>query len=88
LTLPAAESYYVFMDNNSTDSLKEQIFHLEKTLNELLLATEKLFKENVALKNREEQWLKEQAKLHGKNDKIRAQVESMISRLKSMDNAQ
>jgi cell division protein ZapB len=76
------------MDNNSTDSLKEQISHLEETLNELLLATEKLFKENVALKNREKQWLKEQAKLHVKNDKIRAQVESMISRLKLMDNAQ
>ena len=88
MTPSAAQSYYVFMDNNSTDSLKEQISHLEETLNELLLATEKLFKENVALKNREKQWLKERAKLHGKNDKIRAQVESMISRLKLMDNAQ
>lgn len=88
MTPSAAQSYYVFMDNNSTDSLKEQISHLEETLNELLLATEKLFKENVALKNREKQWLKEQTKLHGKNDKIRAQVESMISRLKLMDNAQ
>jgi len=82
----AAQSYYVFMDNNSTDLLKEQISHLEETLNELLLATEKLFQENVILKKREKEWLTEQTKLHGKNDKIRAQVESMISRLKLMDN--
>jgi uncharacterized protein (TIGR02449 family) len=76
------------MDNNSTDSLKEQVSHLEETLNELLLAMETLFKENVALKNKEQQWLEEQTKWHGKNDEIRVQVESMISRLKSMDNAQ
>ena len=76
------------MDNYSTDThLQEQISHLEETLNELLAATEKLFKENTALKEREKQLLQERADWHGKNDKIRTQVESMISRLKSMDNA-
>ena len=76
------------MKNHSTDSiLKEQISRLEETLNALLFATEKLFEENSLLKEREKQLLKERAELYGKNDKIRAQVESMISRLKSMDKA-
>lgn len=84
---PAAQSYCLLMDNYATDSaLKEQVSQLEETLNELLSATEKLLKQNTALKEREKQLLKERADLHGKNDKIRAQVESMISRLKSMDN--
>ncbi len=76
------------MDNYSTDThLQEQISHLEETLHKLLATTEKLFKENIALKEREKHLLQERADWHGKNDKIRAQVESMISRLKSMDNA-
>jgi cell division protein ZapB len=76
------------MDNYSTDShLKEQVSRLEETLNALLIATDKLFEENIQLKEREQQLLKERVDLHSKNDKIRAQVESMISRLKSMENA-
>lgn len=76
------------MDNYSTDSdLKEQVSRLEETLNALLVATEELFEENAMLKEREKQLLKERVDLHSKNDKIRAQVESMISRLKSMENA-
>jgi cell division protein ZapB len=76
------------MDNYSTDShLQEQISRLEETLHELLAATEKLFKENTALKEREKQLLQERADWHGKNNKIRTQIESMINRLKSMDNA-
>ena len=76
------------MENDLTDSrLKEQVSHLEETLEALLSTTEKLFEENTLLKQREKQLLKERADLYGKNDKIRAQVESMISRLKSMDNA-
>jgi cell division protein ZapB len=83
-----AQRYDVFMDNYSTDTpLQEQVSHLEETLNELLAATEKLFIENTALKEREKELLQERADWHGKNDKIRTQVESMISRLKSMDNA-
>ena len=83
-----AQRYDVFMDNYSTDThLQEQVSHLEETLNELLAATEKLFIENTAFKEREKEWLQERAEWHGKNDKIRTQVESMISRLKSMDNA-
>lgn len=75
------------MENNFTDSrLKEQVTQLEETLMELLSATERLFDENVSLKEREAQLLQERADLHRKNDKICAQVESMISRLKAMDN--
>jgi cell division protein ZapB len=76
------------MDNYSTDSdLKKQVSRLEETLDALLVATEALFEENAMLKEREKQLLKERVDLHRKNDKIRAQVESMISRLKSMENA-
>lgn len=77
-----------FMENHPTDShFKEKVSHLEETIDALLFATEKLFEENTLLKQKEKQLLKERAELYGKNDKIRAQVESMISRLKSMDNA-
>lgn len=76
------------MENYSTDSrLKEQVSHLEEALEALLSTVETLFNENTLLKQREKQLLKERADLYEKNDKIRAQVESMISRLKSMDNA-
>jgi cell division protein ZapB len=85
---PPLKTTYVIMENDLTDSrLKEQVSHLEETLEALLSTTEKLFEENTLLKQREKQLLKERADLYGKNDKIRAQVESMISRLKSMDNA-
>ena len=76
------------MENHSTDSsLEKHISRLEETFNALLFATEKLLEENSLLKQKEKQLLKERAELYGKNDKIRAQVESMISRLKSMDKA-
>ncbi len=74
------------MDNYTTDSrLKEQVTQLEETLTLLLSTTEKLFEENTSLKKREKQLLAERAELHSKNDKIRIQVEAMISRLKAME---
>ena len=86
LTHPPAQSYYVLMENYTTDSrLKEQVTQLEETLTLLLSTTEKLFDENTSLKQREKQLLTERADLNSKNDKIRSQVEAMISRLKAMD---
>ncbi len=74
------------MDNYTTDSrLKEQVTQLEESLTLLLSTTEKLFEENISLKQREQQLLSERADLHSKNDKIRVQVEAMISRLKAME---
>jgi len=64
---------------------KEQVAQLEETLTLLLSTTEKLFDENISLKEKEKQLLLERANLLSKNDKIRTQVEAMISRLKAMD---
>ncbi|RTZ66413.1 MAG: TIGR02449 family protein [Aquificaceae bacterium] len=74
------------MENYTTDArLKEQVAQLEETLTLLLSTTEKLFDENISLKEKEKQLLLERANLLSKNDKIRTQVEAMISRLKAMD---
>jgi len=86
LTRPPAQRYYVLMENYTTDArLKEQVAQLEETLTLLLSTTEKLFDENISLKEKEKQLLLERANLLSKNDKIRTQVEAMISRLKAMD---
>lgn len=86
LTHPPAQRYYVLMENYTTDArLKEQVAQLEETLTLLLSTTEKLFDENISLKEKEKQLLLERANLLSKNDKIRTQVEAMISRLKAMD---
>lgn len=85
MTHPPAQSYDALMENYTTDSrLKEQLAQLEESLTLLLSTTEKLFDENISLKQREKQLLTEQADLNSKNVKINSQVEAMISRLKTM----
>ena len=67
--------------------LKRHTLHLEEQLSEVLDLLESLSDENNTLKIREIQLLKERSILHSKNDKVRTQVEAMVQRLKTMDNA-
>ncbi len=58
---------------------------LEKQLDLLIAACEKLQHENDALKARETNWLQERARLIEKNELAKTRVESMIHRLKSLE---
>lgn len=74
------------MNDQTTDvRLKTQIGQLEDQLNDVLTLLEDLSSENTVLKSRENQLLHERSELHTRNDKVRSQVESMIQRLKTMD---
>lgn len=76
------------MTEQTTDvRLKEQIGQLEEQLHEVLSLLTGLSSENAVLKAREKQLLQERSDLHNKNDKVRTQVESMIQRLKAMDDS-
>lgn len=75
------------MTEQTTDKkLDMQIGQLEARLHELLMLVDSLSSENTALKARESSLLAERSELHNKNSKVRSQVESMIQRLKTMDN--
>ncbi|HHL19809.1 MAG TPA: TIGR02449 family protein [Thiothrix sp.] len=76
------------MTEETTDKkLDMQIGLLEDRLHEVLVLLEALSSENTALKARESSLLAERSELHNKNSKVRSQVESMIQRLKTMDNS-
>lgn len=76
------------MNEQTTDKkLDMQIGQLEARLHELLMLIESLSSENTELKARESSLLAERSELHNKNSKVRSQVESMIQRLKTMDNS-
>lgn len=75
------------MTEQTTDKkLDTQIGQLEAQLHKVLILLEALSSENTALKARESTLLTERSELHNKNSKVRSQVESMIQRLKTMDN--
>lgn len=58
---------------------------LEKRLFELISTVDRLKEENRALKLRQESLSAERAALMQKNEQVRARVEAMIGRLKSME---
>ncbi len=63
----------------------EQLTHLEKQLDELLVLTQVLSKENKALRAQQKSWSTERAKLIEKNELAKNRVESMITRLKALE---
>jgi len=58
---------------------------LERSLSELILTVDRLKEENRSLKARQESLAAERAALMQKNEQVRARVEAMIGRLKSME---
>ena len=58
---------------------------LERSLSELILTVDRLKEENRSLKSRQESLAAERAALMQKNEQVRARVEAMIGRLKSME---
>jgi cell division protein ZapB len=63
----------------------ELLLALETKLDRLILLTQRLQHENIELKARESDWLRERVRLVEKNDIARSRVEAMISHLKSLD---
>jgi len=58
---------------------------LERKVNELIELCEVLSRENRALRSRQNTWSTERAKLIEKNELAKSKVESMISRLKALE---
>ena len=64
----------------------EEIDILERRVNELIALTEQLSRENKALRTQQDNWSVERAKLIEKNELAKNRVESMIGRLRSLEN--
>ncbi|MCF6236135.1 MAG: TIGR02449 family protein [Gammaproteobacteria bacterium] len=58
---------------------------LESSINDLLLTCQQLTDENRALKKKQAEWPVERSCLLEKNERVRARLELMISRLKMME---
>ena len=63
----------------------EQLNQLEQQMDELLVLTQVLSKENKALRTQQKSWSTERAKLIEKNELAKHRVEAMITRLKSLE---
>lgn len=63
----------------------EQLSHLEQQVDELVVLTQVLSKENKALRAQQKTWSTERAKLIEKNEMAKHRVEAMITRLKALE---
>ncbi len=64
----------------------EEMDILERRVNQLIALTEQLSRENQALRTQQDNWSVERAKLIEKNELAKSRVESMIGRLRSLEN--
>ena len=72
--------------NSQKNPPMEEMDVLERRVNELISLTEQLSRENKALRTQQENWSVERAKLIEKNELAKSRVESMIGRLRSLEN--
>ena len=63
----------------------EDVKQLEKTIDHLIVFLDRIKAENNALKNKLEELSQEKSLLMQKNDQARTRLESMISRLKTLE---
>ncbi|GFO73698.1 cell division protein ZapB [Bathymodiolus japonicus methanotrophic gill symbiont] len=77
-----------FQDNGSfmnTNNQSFDIYELEKKQEELIQRYNSVQNENTTLKVKQDELVKEKAKLLEKTNMARTRVEAMISRLKTME---
>jgi cell division protein ZapB len=74
-------------ENNPKAAVDLELKRLEKRLEELIVTLSQIKEENRALRQRQETLTSERAGLLQKNEQVRARVEAMIGRLKSMEQA-
>ncbi|HEY8510014.1 MAG TPA: TIGR02449 family protein [Steroidobacteraceae bacterium] len=73
------------MSDTTRTQLDLELMRLEKRVEELLAEVNHLKEENRALRQRHEALATERATLLQKNEQVRARVEAMIGRLKTME---
>ena len=69
----------------ASNAESDHLAQLEQQVDELLVLTQVLGKENRALRAQQKNWSTERAKLIEKNELAKSRVESMISRLKALE---
>jgi cell division protein ZapB len=74
-------------ENNKTGKTPfgTELAQLERRIEELLITVDALKEENRALRQRQESLAAERSALAQRNDQVRARVEAMIGRLKTME---
>ena len=72
---------------NVKSAVDAELKRLEKRLEDLILTVNQIKEENRALRQRQDTLTVERAGLLQKNEQVRARVEAMIGRLKSMEQA-
>jgi len=72
---------------NSKSAVELELKRLEKRLEDLIVTVSQIKEENRALRQRQDTLTAERASLLQKNEQVRARVEAMIGRLKSMEQA-
>ena len=75
----------VLPDNLSESSLSVKVESLEASVTKLISLCEKLSEENTSFRLGNKQLMLERSELQLKNDKVRAQVEAMVERLKTAE---
>ena len=73
------------MTENNKSGFAAEIALLERRVEELLAVVDTLKEENRALRQRQESLATERSALAQRNDQVRARVEAMIGRLKTME---
>ena len=72
-------------EGTARSALEVELKKLERRLEELMVTVTHLKEENRALKSRHDTLSAERSALLQKNEQVRARVEAMIGRLKSME---
>lgn len=73
------------MSDAAKSTLEQEFRRLEKRVEELVTTITQIKEENYALRQRSEALAAERGSLLQKNEQVRARVEAMIGRLKSME---
>ena len=73
------------MDNKINLNFESDLRRLEDRLDDLVKICNQLQSENKSLKEKQETLSRERATMVQKNEEVRARVEAMIVRLKSME---
>ena len=72
---------------NPKSAVELELKRLEKRLEDLIVTVSHIKEENRALRQRQDTLTSERATLLQKNEQVRARVEAIIGRLKSMEQA-
>jgi cell division protein ZapB len=73
------------MNDNNKTGFDTELVRLERRIEELLITVDTLKEENRALRQRQESLTAERSAFAQRNDQVRARVEAMIGRLKTME---